>query len=85
MVGVPSTETRLTFDSRLVMQEKTIRGSLYGSSNPRVEFLRLADLYSAGKLKLDPMVTRTRPLEQINAAIADLRAGVGARTVITFD
>jgi len=34
---------------------------------------------------LDPMVTKTRPLEQINAAIADLRAGLGARTVITFD
>ena len=85
MVGVPSTEARPTFDSRLVMQERTIMGSLYGSSNPHVDFLKLTQLYEAGKLKLDEMVTRTRPLEQINAALDDLRVGLGARTVITFD
>ena len=57
---------------------------MYGSSNPRVDFLSLADLYSAGKLKLDPMVTRTFPLDRINRAFDDLREGIGARSVITF-
>ena len=85
LVGVPSVDTKLAFDSRLVMQEKTIRGSLYGSSNPQVEFARLAQLYAAGKLQLDPMVTQTYELGQINQAFDDLREGIGARGVIIFD
>lgn len=83
-VGVPAADAKLTFDSRLIMQERTIKGSLYGSSNPRVDFLNLVDLYSAGKLKLDPMITGRFPLDRINTAFDDLRKGVGARSIITF-
>jgi len=60
-------------------------GSMYGSSNPPVDFLRLAGLYAAGKLKLDQMITGTYPLDRINRAFDDLRAGIGARSVITFN
>ena len=84
-VGVPAADARLTFDSRLIMQERTIKGSLYGSSNPRVDFPNLVALYSAGKLKLDPMITGRFPLERINVAFEDLRKGVGARSVVVFD
>ena len=84
MVGVPAADAKLTFDSRLIVQERTIKGSMYGSSNPRVDFLSLVELYSAGKLKLDSMVTRTFPLDRINRAFDDLREGIGARSVITF-
>ena len=84
MVGVPPSDARLTFDSRLVFQEKTIKGSVYGSSNPRVDFPKLVELYRAGKLKLDPMVTQTYSLDQINDAFDDLRDGRGARGIIIF-
>ena len=84
-VGVPAADAKLTFDSRLIMQERTIKGSLYGSSNPRVDFLNLVDLYSAGKLKLDQMVTGRFPLDRINSAFEDLRQGIGARSLIVFD
>ena len=84
-VGVPAADAKLTFDSRLIMQERTIKGSLYGSSNPRVDFLNLVGLYSAGKLKLDQMVTGRFPLDRINSAFEDLRQGIGARSLIVFD
>ena len=84
-VGVPAADAKLTFDSRLIMQERTIKGSLYGSSNPRVDFLNLVDLYSAGKLQLDPMITGRFPLERINSAFEDLRNGIGVRSIIVFD
>lgn len=85
MVGVPSADAKPTFDSRLVLQERTIMGSMYGSSNPQVDFLRLTSLYAAGKLKLDEMITSTYPLDRINRAFDDLRAGIGARSIITFN
>ena len=84
-VGVPPADAKLTFDSRLIMQERTIKGSLYGSSNPKVDFANLVALYSAGKLKLDQMITGRFPLERINGALEDLRNGIGARSVIVFD
>ena len=84
-VGVPPADAKLTFDSRLIMQERTIKGSLYGSSNPKVDFANLVALYSAGKLKLDQMITGRFPIERINGALEDLRNGIGARSVIVFD
>jgi NDMA-dependent alcohol dehydrogenase len=84
-VGVPAADAKLTFDSRLIMQERTIKGSLYGSSNPKVDFVNLVALYSAGKLKLDQMITGRFPLERINGAFEDLRKGIGVRSVIVFD
>lgn len=42
----------------------------------------MIDLWRQGRLKLEELVTRTWPLEAINAAIADTRAGRARRNVI---
>lgn len=52
----------------LLFQERTVTGSVYGSSRPRIDIPKLLDLYVAGKLKLDRLLTRSYPLEQINEA-----------------
>jgi S-(hydroxymethyl)glutathione dehydrogenase/alcohol dehydrogenase len=44
----------------------------------------LVDLYLAGQLKLDELVSRTYELEQFDDALADLLAGNLARGVFTF-
>ena len=43
----------------LTLNEKTIKGSLFGSCNPQHDIVRLLRLYDAGQLKLDELVTRT--------------------------
>ena len=68
----------------LVFEEKTLRGSLYGSSRPRIDILKLIDLYHAGKLKLDELITHTYPLEKIGDAFAALDRGKVARAIILF-
>jgi len=45
----------------------------------------MVDLYQQGRLKLDELVSRTWPLDQINEAIADTKSGSAKRNVITFD
>ena len=57
-------------------------GSFYGTCRPRVDFPRLLDLYKAGKLKLDELVTRVYPLEKINQAFTALDKGEVARSVL---
>jgi NDMA-dependent alcohol dehydrogenase len=68
----------------LVYEERVLTGSVYGSSRPRIDIPRLIDLYRAGKLKLDELLTRTYPFEQINEAYAALERGEVARSVVTF-
>jgi S-(hydroxymethyl)glutathione dehydrogenase/alcohol dehydrogenase len=64
------------------LTEKKLLGCLLGSSNSQREIPRLLALWRAGRLDLDAMVTARRPLDDINAAVDDLQAGVGIRTVL---
>jgi S-(hydroxymethyl)glutathione dehydrogenase/alcohol dehydrogenase len=66
------------------MQEKVLRGCAYGSARFRVDMPRLVDLYMAGKLKLDELITREYPLEGINDAFAAMKNGEVARSIIKF-
>ena len=42
----------------LTLFEKQVRGSLFGSSNPRVDIFKMLDLYDTGQLMLDELITR---------------------------
>ena len=44
----------------------------------------MIDLYEQGRLELDGLVSRRWPFEEINAAIADTRAGGARRNVLVF-
>ncbi len=68
----------------LVYEERVITGSVYGSSRPRLDIPKLIDLYRAGRLKLDELLTRTYPFAEINEAYAALERGEVARSVVTF-
>jgi S-(hydroxymethyl)glutathione dehydrogenase/alcohol dehydrogenase len=84
MVGMPPLGSSVTIDAASLMGEKVLRGSLYGSTRPRVDMPRIVELYMAGKLKLDELVSRRYPIEGINDAFAALKAGEVARSVIVF-
>jgi S-(hydroxymethyl)glutathione dehydrogenase / alcohol dehydrogenase len=68
----------------LVLQEKTLKGSIYGSTRPHADFPRLFELYRRGRLPLDRLISRRYPLEEVNEAFAAMLAGDVARSVITF-
>jgi S-(hydroxymethyl)glutathione dehydrogenase/alcohol dehydrogenase len=69
----------------ITRQEKTVKGSYYGSASPARDFPFFAELYLQGRLDLDQLVSRTYTLEQVNDAYADMLAGAVARGVIVFD
>ena len=69
----------------ITRQEKTIKGSYYGSVNPSRDFPLLIDLYMTGKLNLDHLISKTYPLEQINAAYDAMLSGEVARGIIVFE
>jgi len=64
--------------------EKKLCGCLMGSCNSLLEIPRLVSLWKNQRLDLAGMVSNTRPLEEINEAFADLKAGRGIRTVLAL-
>ena len=84
-VGHAPNNTPVFLDARDLMPEKTIIGSMYGTARPHIDFPRLLNLYKAGRLKLDELVTRSFPVEEVNTAFDVLSKGEVARSVLTFD
>ncbi|MBA2322776.1 MAG: NDMA-dependent alcohol dehydrogenase [Pseudonocardiales bacterium] len=70
--------------SQLTLFEKKLKGSLFGSSNPNADIPRLLDMYRAGHLKLDELVTTEYALDDIARGYEDMHAGKNIRGVIRF-
>jgi S-(hydroxymethyl)glutathione dehydrogenase/alcohol dehydrogenase len=66
----------------LFYTDKTLTGTLYGSSDVRRDFPRLVRLWKAGRLNLEDMITQKLDLEDINTAFDDMKNGKVVRTVI---
>lgn len=83
-VGHAPESTAVTLDAHELMWEKSVIGSMYGSARPRIDFPRMVALYQSGRLKLDELITRRFPLEEVNEAFRLLAAGKVARSVLTL-
>ena len=82
----PATETQVTMSPlELTTYEKQVRGSLFGSCNPRADIPRFLELYRSGKLKLEELVTRRYTLDQVNQAYLDMHDGKNIRGVIIHE
>jgi S-(hydroxymethyl)glutathione dehydrogenase/alcohol dehydrogenase len=64
--------------------ELRIQGSKLGSIRARKDIPFLLDLYAAGRLKLDELVSSRISLDQINEAYAAIGEGSVARSVVVF-
>jgi len=84
-VGVAAMSVRAPITPyKLALQERTRRGTIYGSVRPNSGFPKLVDLYLDGRLKIDQLVSRTYKLEEINDGFTALRSGQVARGVVVF-
>jgi S-(hydroxymethyl)glutathione dehydrogenase / alcohol dehydrogenase len=83
VIGLTRADTPVQINANeLVYAVKTLMGSLYGSSRPKIDILNLIEMYRAGMLQVDELLTRTYPLEEINTAYAALERGEVARSLV---
>ncbi len=68
----------------LAMWNKEIKGTIFGSLNPRVDIPKLLGLYREGQLKLDELITKRYTLDQINDGYEAMRNGENIRGVIVY-
>ena len=85
-VGVAPSNAEVSISQfDLVLQEKSLLGSMYGSNRAHYDMPRILDLYAAGKLPLDKLISRRYPLDEINEAYDAMMRGEVARSVISYD
>jgi S-(hydroxymethyl)glutathione dehydrogenase/alcohol dehydrogenase len=84
-IQVSGIEQVISIDMNLFEWDKIYLNPLYGKCRPQIDFPRIIDLYEAGKLLLDEMVTRTYALEDIGSAFKDMLEGRNAKGVIVFN
>ncbi|MEJ5254993.1 MAG: Zn-dependent alcohol dehydrogenase [Acidimicrobiales bacterium] len=83
VVGVGNMSQTVEFNMfELFFQEKTLKGSYYGSADVRCDFNRLLRLWKAGKLDLEGMISQRIKLEEVNDAIQKMKRGEVIRSVI---
>ena len=66
----------------LAMWNKEIKGTIFGSLNPRADIPRLLGMYRDGQLKLDELITNRYTLDQINEGYQAMRDGSNLRGII---
>ena len=66
----------------LIWRELTVLGSRGFTPD---DIRAVIDLYRSGDLRVDHLMSRVRPLEEANEALADLRAGRVLRTVLVTE
>ncbi len=85
MLGVPKMGSEASFVVNTMYNDKSIMGCRYGSARPQHDVRLMVDLYLAGRLKLDELVSQTYPLESFQTALDELHEGKLARGVLVFD
>jgi S-(hydroxymethyl)glutathione dehydrogenase/alcohol dehydrogenase len=84
-VQVSGIEQDITIDMRLFEWDKIYINPLYGKCRPQIDFPKLIRLYKKGDLKLDQMITRKYPLDDLEVAFDDLLKGRNAKGVVVFE
>ena len=69
----------------LTVMEKRIQGALFGGGNPFDEIPRMLELYRAGRLKLDELVTTRYRLEDVNQGYRDMLDGRNVRGLLIHE
>ncbi|MBV8713651.1 MAG: Zn-dependent alcohol dehydrogenase [Chloroflexi bacterium] len=72
------------FAPREFIGERMFTGSMLGSTRLQLDVPRYVDIYKAGRLKLDELVTECYSLDRVNEAVASSKSGAALRNVIVF-
>ena len=84
-ISLPHPEHQFSIPAvSLSAMEKTVKGSYQGSCIPGRDIPRFIEMFRAGKLPVDQLLTDTIPLEKINEGFDRLQKGEVARQVILF-
>ena len=84
IIGVAGAGQEITTRPFQLVTGRSWRGSAFGGARGRTDVPRIVDWYMDKKISIDPLITHTMPLEDINKAFDLMHAGKSIRSVILF-
>lgn len=84
IIGVAGAGQEIHARPFLLVTGRAWRGTAFGGTKGRTQLPGFVDRYMSGRIKLDEMVSRNLPLEQINDAFDWMHDGEVIRSVVLF-
>ena len=84
IIGVAGAGQEISTRPFQLVTGRVWRGTAFGGARGRTDVPRIVDWYMNGKLKIDPLITHTMPLEKINDAFHLMHAGKSIRSVVLY-
>ncbi len=84
IIGVAGAGQEISTRPFQLVTGRVWRGTAFGGARGRTDVPRIVDWYMNGKIQIDPLITHTMPLEDINKAFDLMHEGKSIRSVILF-
>ena len=84
IIGVAGAGQEISTRPFQLVTGRVWRGTAFGGARGRTDVPKIVDWYMEGKIEIDPMITHTMPLSDINAGFDLMREGKSIRSVVLF-
>ena len=84
IIGVAPAGAEISTRPFQLVTGRSWRGTAFGGASGRTDVPKIVDWYMNGKIEIDPMITHTLKLEDINKGFDLMHAGESIRSVVEF-
>jgi S-(hydroxymethyl)glutathione dehydrogenase/alcohol dehydrogenase len=84
IIGVAGAGQEISTRPFQLVTGRVWKGSAFGGARGRSDVPRIVDWYMNGKIAIDPLITHTMPLEDINAGFDLMHRGESIRSVVIY-
>lgn len=84
IIGVAGSGQEICTRPFQLVTGRSWRGTAFGGARGRTDVPKIVDWYMDNKIQIDPMITHTMPLEDINSAFDLMHEGKSIRSVVVF-
>ena len=84
VIGVAGAGQEISTRPFQLVTGRTWMGTAFGGAKGRTDVPKIVDWYLSGKIEIDPMITHTLRLEDINKGFEMMRAGESIRSVVVY-
>src|SRR5882724_10706598 len=84
IIGVAGAGQEITTRPFQLVTGRVWKGTAFGGARGRTDVPRIVDWYMDGKIEIDPMITHTMPLDDINTGFDLMHQGKSIRSVVIY-
>jgi len=84
IIGVAGSGQEIATRPFQLVTGRVWRGTAFGGARGRTDVPKIVDWYMDGKIEIDPMITHTMPLTDINKAFDLMHDGTSIRSVVVY-